>query len=458
MSWFRRLGPGLITGAADDDPGGIATHSQVGAQFGLNLMWTVALTYPLMTAIQSICARIGRVTGEGLAANMTRVLPRPLVSVIVLLLFVANTVNIGADLAAMGAAAQLVLGWGETLFAILFAAGSLLLQVFVPYHRYVHVLKWLTLSLLAYVGVVFTVAIDWGAVARGILWPQIAWTRDVLIIIVAVFGTTISPYLFFWQSAEEVEDETLAGDGSLLDHPQDAPAELDRIAWDTYIGMGFSSVISFFIVLTTAVTLHTAGITDIATSAQAAQALRPIAGEFAFLLFSLGIIGTGLLALPVLAGSAAYAVGELRGWRIGLEQKPENAKAFYGVIALGVRARTLDAVPAHRPDQGADLERGPKWRDRRAADGGDHDRCVEPQASRPLHRAARAQDRRLVGDGGDGGSGARDVRSVVDTPTSARPRTQNLAVGKADEPDMDVLISSPCAPARHGDTFGLPDR
>ena len=334
VSWFRRLGPGLITGAADDDPGGIATHSQVGAQFGLNLMWTVALTYPLMTAIQSICARIGRVTGEGLAANMTRVLPRPLVSVIVLLLFVANTVNIGADLAAMGAAAQLVLGWGETLFAILFAAGSLLLQVFVPYHRYVHVLKWLTLSLLAYVGVVFTVAIDWGAVARGILWPQIAWSREVLIIIVAVFGTTISPYLFFWQSAEEVEDETLAGDGSLLDHPQDAPAELDRIAWDTYIGMGFSSVISFFIVLTTAVTLHTAGITDIATSAQAAQALRPIAGEFAFLLFSLGIIGTGLLALPVLAGSAAYAVGELRGWRIGLEQKPENAKAFYGVIAL----------------------------------------------------------------------------------------------------------------------------
>ena len=197
VSWFRRLGPGLITGAADDDPGGIATHSQVGAQFGLNLMWTVVLTYPLMTAIQSICARIGRVTGEGLAANMTRALPRPLVSVIVLLLFVANTVNIGADLAAMGAAAQLVLGWGETLFAILSAAGSLLLQVFVPYHRYVHVLKWLTLTLLAYVGVVFTVDIDWVAVARGILWPQIAWTRDVLIIIVAVFGTTISPYLFF---------------------------------------------------------------------------------------------------------------------------------------------------------------------------------------------------------------------------------------------------------------------
>ena len=208
ISWFRRLGPGLITGAADDDPGGIATHSQVGAQFGLNLMWTVALTYPLMTAIQAICARIGRVTGEGLAANMARVLPRPLVHVIVALLFVANTVNIGADLAAMGAAARLVLGWGEFAFAVAFAAGSMLLQVFVPYHRYVHVLKWLTLSLLAYVGVVFTVAIDWGAVVRGIFWPQVAFSRETVIAIVAVFGTTISPYMFFWQSAEEVEDET----------------------------------------------------------------------------------------------------------------------------------------------------------------------------------------------------------------------------------------------------------
>ena len=334
VSWFRRLGPGLITGAADDDPGGIATHSQVGAQFGLNLMWTVALTYPLMTAIQAICARIGRVTGEGLAVNMARVLPRPVVHLIVALLFVANTVNIGADLAAMGAAARLVLGWGEFAFAVAFAAGSMLLQVFVPYHRYVHVLKWLTLSLLAYVGVVFTVAIDWGAVVQGMFWPQVSFSRETVIAIVAVFGTTISPYMFFWQSAEEVEDEMLAGDGSLLDHPDQAKSELDRIAWDTSVGMGFSSLISFFIVLTTAVTLHTAGITDIATSADAAQALRPIAGEFAFLLFSLGIIGTGLLALPVLAGSAAYAIGELRGWRIGLEQTPQNAKAFYGVIAL----------------------------------------------------------------------------------------------------------------------------
>ncbi len=333
MAWFRRLGPGLITGAADDDPGGIATHSQVGAAFGFDLMWTIALTLPLMSAIQSICARIGRVTGEGLAANMTRVLPRRVVSLIVLLLFIANTVNIGADLAAMGAAAELVVGGGGTVFAVLFAVVSLLLQIFVPHHRYVHLLKWLTLSLLAYVGVVFTVSIDWGEVVAGVLRPQVAASRDMLIAVVAIFGTTISPYMFFWQSAEEVEDEKLAGEGPLLEDPARAPEELNRIAWDTYVGMGFSSLISFFIVLTTAATLHSAGITDIATSADAAQALRPIAGEFAFLLFSLGIIGTGLLALPVLAGSAAYAVGELRGWRIGLEQKPENATAFYGVVA-----------------------------------------------------------------------------------------------------------------------------
>jgi Mn2+/Fe2+ NRAMP family transporter len=211
---------------------------------------------------------------------------------------------------------------------------SLTLQVFVPYHRYVHVLKWLTLALFAYVGVLFAVKIDWPTVLQGTLSPQLPWSRDAFTVVVAVFGTTISPYLFFWQSAEEVEDETLAQAGSLLEHPNEAPAELERIAFDTYVGMAFSNLIAFFIILTTAMTLHRAGITEIRTSAEAAQALKPIAGDFAFLLFSLGIIGTGLLALPVLAGSAAYAVGELRGWRIGLEQKPQNAWAFYGVITL----------------------------------------------------------------------------------------------------------------------------
>jgi len=334
--WFRRLGPGLITGAADDDPSGIATYSQAGAQFGVNMLWTLVLTFPLMAAIQAICARIGRVTGQGLTANMAHVLPGWLVHATIILLFLANTVNIGADIVAMGAAARLVLGWGETLFAILFAAGSLLLQVCVPYHRYVHALKWLTLVLFAYVGVLFFVQIDWRSVVLGTVVPQIAWTQGTFTVLVAVFGTTISPYMFFWQSAEEVEDQTLAGDGPLRDHPQAAPAELSRIGFDTLTGMAFSNLIAFFIMLTTAVTLNRAGITDITTSAEAAEALRPIAGEFAFLLFSLGIIGAGLLALPVLAGSAAYAIAELRGWPFGLEKAPQSAPGFYAVIGLAM--------------------------------------------------------------------------------------------------------------------------
>ncbi|WP_206020348.1 NRAMP family divalent metal transporter [Rhodovarius crocodyli] len=340
--WFRRLGPGLITGAADDDPSGIATYSQAGAQFGPNMLWTVVLTFPLMAAIQSICARIGRVTGKGLAANMLHLLPRPVVQGLVALLFLANAVNIGADLSAMGAAVELLLGRGQVVFAVLFAALSLLLQVFVPYHRYVHFLKWLTLSLFAYAGILLAVRIDWWAVLLGTVWPRFALTRDACMTVVAVFGTTISPYLFFWQSAEEVEEASQEGVcASLLECPDLAPRELDRIGADTLVGMGFSNAIAFCIMLTTAVTLHATGVTDIATSADAARALRPIAGDLAFLLFSLGIIGTGLLALPVLAGSAAYAIGELHGWRAGLEEKPGNAKGFYGVIALGFAAGLL---------------------------------------------------------------------------------------------------------------------
>ncbi|MFM8754379.1 MAG: NRAMP family divalent metal transporter [Phenylobacterium sp.] len=334
LSFFRRLGPGLVTGAADDDPSGIATYSQAGARFGTELLWTVVLTLPLMAAIQSICARIGRVTGQGLAANMRQVLPGWAAHGIVLCLFIANTVNIGANIAAMGAAVRLVLGGNEAVFAIGLAAGSLCLQVFVPYHRYVHVLKWLTLSLFAYVGVVFTVQIDWSAAARDALWPQLNWSREAIITVVAVFGTTISPYLFFWQSAQEVEDATLAGEKPLTQNPRPARRELDRISLDTYVGMGFSNLIAFFVMLTTASTLHVMGITEIGTSAQAAEAPRPSAGDAAFFLFGLGIAGAGLLALPVLAGSAAYAIGELRGWRVGLERKPQSARAFYGVIAL----------------------------------------------------------------------------------------------------------------------------
>jgi NRAMP (natural resistance-associated macrophage protein)-like metal ion transporter len=349
----KALGPGLITGAADDDPSGIATYSQAGAQFGLNMLWAVAFTYPLMVAIQLIAARIGRVTGAGLAANLVEVFPRPVVGALVALLFVANTINIGADIAAMGAAAQLMAGGGAKLFTVLLAAASLLLQLFAPYHRYVRVLKWLTLALFAYVGVVFTVHIHWGAVLTRMVLPDIDLNGPTLTMIVAVFGTTISPYLFFWQSSEEVEDLEARHEPDLLhEPPKEARKELSRIRLDTFVGMFFSNIVAFFIILTTAVTLHAAGKTDIQTSAQAAEALRPIAGPMAFALFSLGIVGTGLLAVPVLAGSVAYALGEVFGWKTGLENKPSEAKGFYGVIvaamvlALAVVFSPLDPIRA----------------------------------------------------------------------------------------------------------------
>ena len=348
-----RLGPGLITGAADDDPSGVASYSQAGAQFGLNMLWTVAFTYPLMVAIQLISARIGRVTGAGLAANLARVFPRPVVAALVALLFVANTVNIGADVAAMGAAAELVVGRGATAFTIGFALLSLLLQLFVPYHAYVRVLKWLTLALFAYVGVVFTVRIDWAEVVARTFVPHLVLDGAALTVIVAVFGTTISPYLFFWQSSEEVEDLRLSHERDLRHAgPAEARAELTRIRWDTYVGMAFSNLVAFFIMLTTAVTLHQGGLTEIQTTAEAATALRPIAGDLAFLLFSLGVIGVGLLAVPVLAGSAAYAVAEAFGWETGLERWPWQARGFYAVIvvamvlALAVVFSPLDPIRA----------------------------------------------------------------------------------------------------------------
>ena len=334
---FQRLGPGVITGAADDDPSGIATYSQAGAQTGFGLLWTVVLTWPMMVAVQSVSARIGRVTGHGLAANMAQVFPRPVVGLLVGLLFVANTINIGADLSAMGAAARMVVGGSQHLFTLGFAVFSLLAVVLIPYHRYVGVLRWLTFSLFAYVGVVFAAHIDWRAVAMGALVPRFALSGESLTLIVAIFGTTISPYLFFWQSSQEVEDEEADPDaGPLLERPEQANRELNRIGWETWLGMGASNLIAFFIILTTAVTLHATGHTDIQTTEQAAAALRPIAGDWAFALFSLGIVGTGLLAVPILAGSVAYAVGEVRGWPTGLERAPREAAWFYAVIGVAI--------------------------------------------------------------------------------------------------------------------------
>jgi NRAMP (natural resistance-associated macrophage protein)-like metal ion transporter len=333
---LKALGPGLITGAADDDPSGIATYSQAGAQFGFNTLWTLVLTYPFMVGIQLVSARIGRVTGRGLAANIRRAYSPWLLYAIVLLLLIANVINIAADIAAMGEAARLVTGVGSAhLYSLGFGVLCLSLQVFLPYANYVRYLKWLTLGLLAYVATVFAVKMPWLEVLQRTVWPHFTFTKDSVALIVAIFGTTISPYLFFWQASQEVEEiRADASTRALRKRPLDAPIQLGRIKTDTFIGMGFSNLVAYFIVLTTAVTLGAHGVTSIQTSAQAAEALRPVAGEFAFLLFALGIIGTGLLAVPVLAGSAAYAVTESFKWKNGLDLKAVEAQEFYGIIAL----------------------------------------------------------------------------------------------------------------------------
>jgi len=301
---LARLGPGLITGVADDDPSGIATYSQAGAQFGLNMLWTMPLAYPLMAAIQAMCAQIGRVTGKGLAANIKTAFPPIVLKGVVLLLLMANTLNIAADVAAMGEVAELVSGFDRHLMTALFVIGTLLLQIFVPYHRYVFFLKWLTLSLLAYAAVLFTVHVPWSEVALRTVWPNLTLNSSVAAVVVGVFGTTISPYLFFWQASEEVEDMLAkGGTAPLLQDRAAAPAELRRIQWDTWSGMFYSDLTAYFIMLATAVTLHVSGVTEIETAAQAASALRPLAGDFAFLLFAIGILGVGLIGVPVLAGS-----------------------------------------------------------------------------------------------------------------------------------------------------------
>lgn len=338
-SWLKKLGPGLITGAADDDPSGIATYSQAGAQFGLHMLWTILFTWPLMVGIQVVSAQIGRVSGKGLAGNIREHYPAPLVRTIVALLLVANTINIAADVSAMGEAAALIAGGSSRWYAALFGVTSLLLQVFIPYSRYVRFLKWLTLALLAYVATVFTLNVPWLEVAAATVVPHLVWSPVFITTLVAVFGTTISPYLFFWQASQEVEElEACPRSQALREAPEQARAHFHRIKIDTMIGMGFSNLVAFFIILTTAVTLHRHGITAIDTSAQAAAALRPLAGDFAFALFSAGIIGTGMLAVPVLAGSAAYAVAGAFQWKKGLEKTASQARGFYGIIAFSTIA------------------------------------------------------------------------------------------------------------------------
>jgi NRAMP (natural resistance-associated macrophage protein)-like metal ion transporter len=337
--FWQALGPGLITGASDDDPSGIGTYSQVGAQFGFGMLWTMLFSFPLMVCVQLICARIGRVTGEGISGNLRRYFPAGVLFPIVGLLLVANTINIAADLGAMGSALQLLVGGPAIAYTVFFAVLSLALQVFVPYSRYVRVLKWLSLALFAYVAAAFSLTIPWREVAVRTVMPNLSFRGEYITAVVAIFGTTISPYLFFWQASQEVEDQEAApGEEPLLAAPTQAMAQFSRISIDTYIGMGMSNVVAFFIILTTAVTLHAHGVRNIATASQAATALRPIAGQFAFSLFSLGIIGTGLLAVPVLAGSAAYGVAEAMRWQFGMERNLAQATKFYAIIAAAVLA------------------------------------------------------------------------------------------------------------------------
>ena len=332
---YELLGPGLITGASDDDPSGIATYSQVGAQFGYGIGWTLIFTYPLMCAIQLISAQIGRVTGHGIAGNLRRYYPPALLYSLITLFIAANIINLAADLGAMGDALKLLIGGPRILYVVAFAAVSVTLEIFISYKRYVSVLKWLTLSLFAYVATLFTVHVPWKTLTLQLLWPHISLTSDYLTAVVAVFGTTISPYLFFWQATAEVERQrNIPGPDALRRTPNLAPAEMRRMKLDTYIGMFFSNFVGLFIVLTTAATLNAHGVTDIQTSAQAAEALKPLAGPLAYTLFSCGIIGTGLLALPVLAGSAAYAVGEVFKWPVGLSRQFGKARNFYLVITL----------------------------------------------------------------------------------------------------------------------------
>ena len=345
--FVQRLGPGLITGAADDDPSGIATYSQAGSQFRFGLVWTLLITTPLMIGIQMLSARIGWVTGEGLAANINKLFPRWFTQTLVGLLVVANTINIAADVGAMGEAVRLLIGGPQALYAVGFGMLCIGTQVFFSYENSVRLLKWLTLALFAYVAVILTVSVPWRQAISESLHPWSFFPKDVSLkdyaaMVVAVLGTTISPYLFFWQASQEVEDSIRRPQEQALRlHPAYVTEHLSRIKQDTFVGMTFSNVIALCIVIATAVTLNQQGITNIQTSAQAAEALRPVAGEFAFAIFALGIIGTGLLAVPVLAGSAAYAVSELYGWKAGLSRGFREAKGFYLIIIAATGMGTL---------------------------------------------------------------------------------------------------------------------
>ena len=349
---FRLFGPGLVTGAADDDPSGIATYSQGGAQFGYALSWTMFLTTPFMIAIQMVTARIGAVTGRGLAANLGKALPATALYVMVALLLIANTLNIAADIAAMGEALRLVAGGPMLIYVVAFGIGCLVAQVLVPYHSYSKYLKALTLVLFAYVAAAFSISLPWTEVLAATFIPRLPWDKDFMLTLVAIFGTTISPYMFFWQASLEVEERKLrtnSTSNAATTRKRLPQRDEARIRFDTAAGMVYSNLIGFFIIVTTAATLHAHGITQISTAEQAAEALRPLAGVLTFFLFALGIIGTGLLAVPVLAGSAAYALTESLGWRASLEMPVRRAPGFYFIIAAATIAGLVAALSPFNP-------------------------------------------------------------------------------------------------------------
>jgi len=350
---WKRLGAGLVTGAADDDPSGIATYSQAGAKYGFDLLWTTFFTLPLMIGIQLLSARTARVTGQGLAANMKAVLPNGLAYGLVMLLLVANTINLAADLGAMGAAMKLVLGGPALAYTVGFALLSLLLQATLPFERYAPLLKFLTLSLLAYAAVAFVVNVPWGEVGQALVMPRIRLSENYLVAVVAVLGTTISPYLFFWQASHEQEEQREIVERKPLRHaPHQAQGAFARLRFDTVFGMLFSNAVAFFVMLTAGVVLHGAGVHEINSTEDAARALEPLAGKLAFALFTLGIVGTGLLAVPILSASAAYALADVFHWKTGLSREPKDARLFYTVIAvatlggLGLNFTDIDPMRA----------------------------------------------------------------------------------------------------------------
>ena len=331
---LKSLGPGVITGAADDDPSGIATYSVAGAQLGTKLLWTALLTWPLMAGVQMMCARIGKVTGQGLAANFKQRFPNWLLFVVIVALLAANTINIAADLAGMADAAEMLSGVNSHWFVIVFALLISWATVGLHYHQIANVLKWLVLVLFAYPVTAFVVGADWSRVLHDTLVPSMPHTRDEWSMLVAILGTTISPYLFFWQASEEVEEEKAAGQNTLAKRRGATLKELELRNFDVGVGAFFSNIVMFFIILTTAITLNRHGVTHIETTRQAAEALRPLAGKFAATLFTAGIVGVGFLAIPTLAGSTAYAFAETLGWRQGLDKKWKRARAFYTLILL----------------------------------------------------------------------------------------------------------------------------